>query len=219
VVATCVLFVVAALIYWAAIGLISARSPRAIVRKPAPPIPIVSAGKVVPLTPEMLAQAKQPPVDSVTATRIITGDFAIFARPGKSCRVVVFLNPGATHDDQELAQQVKWALERLEPENPGRERTFGRLHWPLPPYVKTGPKSFKRSGWTLVITAVERRPDGWGATVHVGLRVDNGVNSSIPVLVHHTECYTSRGGRITLESEIADMSRQPGDDFPSVIFN
>jgi hypothetical protein len=170
--------------------------------------PVMVPQSPVRVVPATHVLSRPIPPDRVTDGRVLTGDHAVFARPGRSMRVVAMAD-----GDQELGQEIKFALERVEPQNRGRERTFGRLRWPLPTDC-VGPLSLRRQGWTLIVIGVERRPGGWDATVHVGLRVSDGTRANIPVLLRHLEIYQCRDNHIILASEIANRDWQPGDGFP-----
>jgi hypothetical protein len=85
--------------------------------------------------------------------------------------VTIFLDPTATEDGKALASEVRKVLERSKPENPGRDKTFGKMqmvrrHRNGTPHIW----KLKRMGWILCIRSVERIPGGWRATVNVGVR-------------------------------------------------
>ena len=184
------------------------------------PAPPGSPAAIPRLGPNWEEAMRSPPLDLVTTARLTTGDFLQCAQPGTSMRVAVFWPGGhPTDDQQELANKtVIWKLRELQPENPGRKETFSRLHWPLPYWAKRGPAPWKWSGFTLVITDVKRQPGGWDATVYVGARVSNGKNDSIPLIIHHTEFYTFRDGKLTLQSELADYRFKPDEGLFQFVF-
>lgn len=126
--------------------------------------------------------------------------------------VQVLLNRNATREDRDLAKDVGVELERRKPENPGREKTFGKMVMVRrPPYGEPHEWKLRRLGWQVAIRRVERIPGGWRASAEVGIRAETVEGSPQLIANRHLETYTFRDGKPTLESESVDPKRDPAD--------
>jgi hypothetical protein len=116
--------------------------------------------------------------------------------------VETLLDGKATQEERGLAREVEAELRRKQPENPGRDQTFGKMVMVRrPPYGEPHEWKLKRLGWRLVIRRVERIPGGWRATVHVLVRAATVEGSDVLVSSWHLEDYSFRDGNLTRESD------------------
>jgi len=138
--------------------------------------------------------------------------------PGMPVRATVFLEGKPAADDLKLAESVCHALEELQPQNPGREKTF---HWKAvgePGKVDLRMCLIIRQGWILMVRRVERFKGGWRATVRVSLRANNPDGAMLQIKNQHFEVYVCRDGKISLEQEGVDPNCDPAGGLTGAIF-
>jgi hypothetical protein len=133
-------------------------------------------------------------------------------KPPEPYTVDVFLLPGATPDEQQLAQEVREIMDRSRPENPGREKTFGRCTLHGFNFLNWRKTLVKRVGWSMLICDVKRLDDGWRARCLIFIAVVNAEGKIPSITDRHEEVYRCKNGEITLESEKADQW-EPGQGF------
>ena len=119
--------------------------------------------------------------------------------------------PKFTPGEQALADEVKATLDELQPDNPGREKTFGKL------YLVAGDRAIprriplRRERWMFMVLQVTPLPDGWRANVSVNIRATNS-QGSIMIKERHLETYLCKDGKITLEQESVAPEWHPASD-------
>ncbi len=124
--------------------------------------------------------------------------------------VNIFLDPTANEDRKALAREVQKELERSKPENPGRDRTFGKMEIVRrPPNGTPYVWKLKRQGWSLLIRGIERIPGGWRARVDVSVRAMTVGGSEQLVQNRHIEVYTFLDGKLSLESDSVNPKLDP----------
>jgi hypothetical protein len=120
------------------------------------------------------------------------------------------LRKDASPEERGLAKTVEEELSRHPPENPGREKTFGKMVMiRRPPYGEPHEWKMERLGWVLTVRGVDRLADGWRARVDVSIRARTVEGSDQLISTCHREVYRFRDGRMTLESDSVDPNYDP----------
>jgi hypothetical protein len=124
--------------------------------------------------------------------------------------VRTYLEGTPTEQEKALARQVEKVLSEKQPENPGRDRTFGKMVLVRrPPDGEPREWRLKRTGWSLLVRRVERIPGGWRATVYVYVQAATIEGGFATVVNNHIEIYSFRDGKLTLESDSVDPRWDP----------
>lgn len=107
-------------------------------------------------------------------------------------------------EQKALFDEVLKTLEREQPQNPGRQKTFAKLQLRGLTPQNRDTHLLRQTGWTLELREAGRIDGGWRATVAV--RINTTRLDRWPVLVQnlHYEIYAYRGGKLTLEDDYTD---------------
>jgi len=121
------------------------------------------------------------------------------APEARSARCLVTLNL-VEPVERDLAREAKSRLEVLQPENPGRDLTFGA--------GRLGELGLTAEGWFLSVVDLRGRPGDWRARVEVTVRARDSAGDLVGVGAVHLEVYRCVEGRCYLETD----SVSPGWD-------
>jgi hypothetical protein len=153
---------------------------------------------------------RRPPVRPVDPP-MLTEEFERQQSQSKPFKVEIYLELKVSLEEEELAKQVKAQLELAQPQNLGRDATFGKMAFVGLTKANENTHQLVRNGWCLQIKHVEHASGGWRALVWVYPFVRTKGGGSATVLNHHIEQYVFKNGRLTLERESVDHSLDPSE--------